>query len=168
MKYPDDPSPEESLGFQAMKAGRAKEAQENFALAVSHHSQNPEVWFRLAHLKLQSEGATEEVLDLLQRVVAADNDNYGARLELGFTAANTQKYQLAVQSLEGIRNVKPEHAYTVSYTLAYCAVKIKQGQKARMYAEQAGKVASTDKERDDADVLFRYIDQKSLVQVASR
>ena len=168
MKYPADPSPEESLGFQAMNAGRAQEAQEHFALAVSHHSQNPEVWFRLAYLKFQSEGATEEVLDLLQRVVTADKDHYGARLELGFAAANSQKYELAVKSLEGIRNVKPEHAYKVSYTLAYCAIKIQQGPKARMYAEQARNVASTNKDRDDVDCLLRYIDQKSLVQVASR
>jgi hypothetical protein len=29
-------------------------------------------------------------------------------------------------------------------------------------------VASTNKDRDDVDCLLRYIDQKSLVQVASR
>jgi hypothetical protein len=37
-----------------------------------------------------------------------------------------------------------------------------------MYAEQARNVASTNKDRDDVDCLLRYIDQKSLVQVASR
>ena len=100
--------------------------------------------------------------------MTADNDHYGARLQLGFAAANSQKYELAVKSLEGIRNVKPEHAYKVSYTLAYCAIKIQQGPKARMYAEQARNVASTNKDRDDVDCLLRYIDQKSLVQVASR
>ncbi len=167
-KYPDDPRPEESLGFQAMNAGRMKEAQDHFALALSHHSQNPEVWFRLAHLKLQSEGATEEVLDLLERVVAVDADNYGARLELGFTAAKNEKYDVAVKALEGIHNLKPEHAYTVTYTLAYCSVEIQQANKARMYAEQARKMAGSDKDRDEVAGLLRYIDQEAPVQVASR
>ena len=167
-KYPDDPRPEETLGFQAMNAGRMKEAQDHFALAVIHNSQNPEVWFRLAHLKLQSEGPTEEVMDLLQRVIASDVNNYGARLELGFAAAKNEKYELAVKALEGINTVKPENAYTVSYTLAYCLVEIQQGNKARLYAEQARKMAASNKDRDEVVGLMRYINQESPVEVASR
>lgn len=167
-KYPDDPRPEESLGFQAMSAGRNADAQEHFAAAVRHHSQNPEVWFRLGHLKLQSEGPTAEVMDLLQRVIAVQADNYGARLELGFAAAKNEKYELAVSALEGIHNLKPEHAYTVTYTLAYCLVEIQQGNKARMYAEQASKNASSSKDRDEVAGLLRYIQQESPQEVATR
>lgn len=167
-KYPDDPRPEESLGFQAMDAGRMQDAKEHFALALSHHSQNPEVWFRLAHLKLQLEGPTEEVVDLLQRVVAANGEHYGARLELGFAAAKNEKYELAVSTLEGIRNLKAEHAYTVNYTLAYCLVEIQQGNKARMYAELARKTATSGKDRDEVAGLFRYIEQEAPTVVASR
>ncbi len=167
-KYPDDPRPEESLGFQAMNAGRNAEALNHFAIAVRHHSQNPEVWFRLAHLKLQSEGPTAEVMDLLERVIAAQADNYGARLELGFAAAKNEKYEIAVSALEGIQNLKPEHAYTVSYTLAYCLVEIQQGNKARMYAEQARKTAASNKDRDEVAGLLRYIQQESPLEVATR
>ncbi len=167
-KYPDDPRPDESLGFQAMSEGRMKDAMEHFALAVQHNSQNPDVWFRLAHLKLQSEGASEEVVDLLGRAVAANSEQYGARLELGFAAAKLEKYELAVKALEGIHNLKPEHAYTVSYTLAYCFVEIEQGNKARMYAEQARKMAASSKDQDEVAGLIRYIDQEIPVVVASR
>lgn len=167
-KYPGDPGPEESLGFQAMSAGRMRDAMDHFSLAVQHHSQNPDVWFRLAHLKLQAEGASEEVVDLLERVVAANSEQYGARLELGFAAAKLEKYELAVKALEGIHGLKPEHAYTVTYTLAYCFVEIEQGNKARMYAEQARTMAATTKDRDEVAGLLRYIDQEIPVVVASR
>ena len=167
-KYPDDPQPEESLGYQAMNAGRMKDAMEHFALAVQHHSQNPDVWFRFAHLKLQLEGASDEVVDLLQRAVAAHSDQYGARLELGFAAAKLEKYEVAVEALEGIHNLKPEHAYTVAYTLAYCFVEIEQGSKARMYADQARKMAASSKDLNEVAGLQRYIDQELPVVVASR
>ena len=167
-KYPDDPRPEETLGFQAMNAGRMKDAEEHFAVAVKHNSQNPEVWFRLAHLKLQMDGPTDEVVDLLQRVIASDGENYGARLELGFAAAKNEKYEVAVKALEGIRHLKPEHAYTVTYTLAYCLVEIQQGNKARMYAERARQIAASGKDKDEVAGLLRYIEQEAPVEVASR
>jgi tetratricopeptide (TPR) repeat protein len=167
-KYGDDPKAEETLGFQAMQAGRQKDAQEHFARAVQRHSQNPEVWFRLAHLKLQTDGPTEEVVDLLERVIAADGNHYGARLELGFAAAKKEKYEIAVRALEGISEVKPEHAYVVSYTLAYCLVATHKGNQARMYAEQARKIAGSNRDRDEVAGLMRYIEQEAPVEVASR
>ncbi len=167
-RYTDDPRPEESLGFQAMRSGMQKDAEEHFARAVERHSQNPEVWFRLAHLKLQSEGPTDEVVDLLERVIAADSEHYAARLELGFAAAKKEKYELAVKSLEGISKVKPEHAYVVSYTLAYCLVEIHQGNRARTYAEQARKIAANKNDQNEVTGLLRYIEQEMPVEVASR
>jgi Flp pilus assembly protein TadD len=167
-KYPDDPRPEESLGFQAMRANRLPEAEEHFALAVRHNSKNPEVWFRLAHLKLQSKGPSAEAVDLLERVVAVDGAHYGARLELGFAAAKNEKYELAVRALQGLHNVKPEHAYAVSYTLAYCLAAMQQGNQARMYAEQARQMANSSKDRNEVAGLLRYIEQETPAVVASR
>jgi len=167
-KYPDDPAPEEALGFQAMRANRMQEAEEHFALAVSHNSQNPEVWFRLAHLKLQSKGPSAEAVALLERVVAADGSHYGARLELGLATAKSEKYGLAVKTLEELQNVKPEHAYAVSYTLAYCLAALQQGNQARMYAEQARKLTSSNQDRDEVALLLRYIEQETPAVVASR
>jgi lipopolysaccharide biosynthesis regulator YciM len=122
----------------------------------------------LAHLKLQAEGPTEEVVDLLQRVISSDGDHYGARLELGFAAAKNEKYEIAVKALEGIANVKPEHAYVVTYTLAYCLIELQQGNRARAYAEQARKLAADTRDRDEVAGLFRYIEQEAPSVVASR
>jgi Flp pilus assembly protein TadD len=167
-RYQDDPHPEESLGFQAMRDGMPKDAESHFARAVQRHSQDPEVWFRLAHLKLQAEGPTAEVLDLLERVIAVDGGHYAARLELGFAAAKNDKYELAVKTLEGISKVKPEHAYVVSYTLAYFLVEIGQGHRARQYAEQARKMAGNNKDQTDVAGLLRYIGQDDALEAASR
>ena len=168
MKYPNDPRSEESLGFVAMRANRLKEAEEHFAQAVKQNSKNPEVWFRLAHLKLKNEGPTAEVVDLLERVIVSDGDHYAARLELGFAAAKNANYGLAIKTLQGIGKVRPEHEYVVAYTLAYCLVEINQGNQARMYATRASKIAVSGKDRSEVAGLIRYIDQETPVEVASR
>jgi tetratricopeptide (TPR) repeat protein len=167
-KYPDDPRPEETLGFIAMRAGLQKDAVQHFARAVETHSQNPDVLFRLAHLKLGAEGASEEVVDLLQRAVAADGNNYNALLELGSVAAKTGKYDLAVESLEKIAKIKPEHVYVVYYTLAYSLIEVHQGNRARQYAEQARRIAGSSQDREQVTGLMRYINQESPLEVATR
>jgi tetratricopeptide (TPR) repeat protein len=166
-RYPGDSSSEELLGFLAMSGGNQRDAEQHFAHAVQTNTQDPEVLFRLAHLKIAGEGPTEEVVDLLQRVLAADSNHYNARLELGFAAARMGKFDVAVQALEKISKPKAEHTYVVSYTLAYCLVELHQGNKARMYAEQARKVADGGKNEEQVAGLLRYIDQELPVEVAS-
>jgi tetratricopeptide (TPR) repeat protein len=168
VKYPGDPRPNESLGYLAMSAGSPKDAAQHFANAVRSNSQDPEVLFRLAHLKLKTEGPSEEVLDLLGRVLAKDSSHYNARLELGFAAAKTGNYGLAVQALEKISSPNPEHAYVVPYTLAYCLVELRQGNRARFYAQLAAKTAANGTDRQNAAGLLRYIDQETPVEVASQ
>jgi Flp pilus assembly protein TadD len=166
-KYPEDPRAEETLGFLAMRAGAEVDAQAHFAKAVGSRSQDTDVMFRLAHLKLNQEGPTDAVFRLLNQVLAIDSKNYNARLELGFAAAKTGNLELAVDSLEKLGQPKAEHAYVVKYTLAYCLVELNQGNRARMYAEQARALASS-KEREQVAGLLRYIEQESTLEVASR
>jgi hypothetical protein len=167
-KYPDDPHSEESLGFLAMRAGLQKDAEQHFARAVEAHSQDPEVWFRLAHLKLRESGPSEEVMALLERVVAADGGHYNARLELGFAAAKSSRFDVAVNALEGMGEPQAQHAYVVSYTLAYCLVELHQGNRARTYAERARNIAANNTDREQVAGLLRYIEQEAPLEVASR
>jgi Flp pilus assembly protein TadD len=167
-KYPGDPRGEESLGYIAMRNGSQKDAQMHFAHAVSTNSQDPEVLFRLAHLKLSANGPSDEVIDLLERVIAVDSTHYNALLELGFAAAKCGRYDLAVHTLEKITQPKAEHAYVVSYTLAYSLIELHQGNQARHYAQQATNIASRSKDHEDAAGLMRYIEQESPTEVASR
>jgi len=159
-KYPDDARAEESLGFLTLRAGLQSAAEQHFMLAVNAHSKDPEAWFRLAHLKIAKGGHNDEAIDLLQRVLAADPSHYNARLELGFVAANNKRYDVAAQALEGIVKPKPEHAYVVSYTLAFCLAELHRGPQARIYAEQARKIAATSADREQVAGLFSYLEQE--------
>ncbi len=171
VKYPGDPRSEESLGYIAIRANEPKEAALHLSRAVSSNS-DPEVLIRLAYLKLGTDGPTDEVIGLLERVIAVDgnqdSNRYNALLQLGFTAAKAGKYELAVQTLEKISAPQAEQAYLVSYTLAYCLIELRQGNLARHYAQNATEVAGCDKNRDRAAGLLRYIDQESPAEIASR
>ncbi len=168
VRYPDDPRAHESLGYIAMSSGAQRDAAEQFASAVHENSQDPQVLLRLAHLKLKTDGPSEEVIDLLERVLAKDSGNYNARLELGFTAAKIEKYEIAVHALEKIEAPKAEHAYVVSYTLAYCLVELHQGNRARLFAQRASKTANDGADQQNVAGLLRYIDQENPLEVASR
>jgi Flp pilus assembly protein TadD len=166
-KYPDDPHAEESLGFMAIRAGAGAEAEQHFARAVKAHSKDPDVLFRYAHLRIARGDASDEVVDLLKQAVAADPNNYNALLELGFAAVRTEDFDLALQTLSKIRDPKPEHAYVLAYNLAYCFSELHQSSKARPYAEQAIKIATNARDKEEAQGLLHFITQESRREVAT-
>jgi len=167
-KYPDDPSAEESLGFLAMRSGLKAEAEEHFEHAVKNHSTDPEVLFSLAHLKLAREGSSDEAIDLLQRAIAGNGSYYNALLELGFAAAKSQRFDLAVEALGKIPEPKPEHAFGVSYTLAYCLSELHLGSQARINAEQAAKIATNARDKKQSAELLAYLQQESKRDLATQ
>ena len=158
-KYPDDPRPEEALGFLTMRAGMKKDAQEHFSRAAKAGSHDAETLFGLAHLKIEAEGPSMEAIELLQRAVAADSTHYNARLELGFVAAKYKRFDLAIDALEKLGAPKPEHVYSVSYMIAYSLVELHQGNRAKEYAELARKQGCNPDEQEQAACLLRYIEQ---------
>ncbi len=167
-KYPDDPRPQESLGFIAMRTGAKSAAEHHLTLAVSAHSKDPDALFALAHLKIGEGVEGQEVLDLLEKAVAIDPTHYNARLELGFVAARNKKFDLAAESLAGIAVPKPEHAYSVSYTLAFCYSALHRAGPARIYAEQARKIAANKGDQEQVADLVTYLEQESPAAVGSR
>jgi hypothetical protein len=167
-RYPSEPRAKESLGFLAIDAGLEKEAQQDFADANVANTRDPDVLFQLAHWKRATDGPSDEVIALLQRAVAVDSTHYKALMELGFAAANREKYELAVRAFETINQPRPEHAYVVSYMLAYCLVELRQANKARSYAQHASEIASNAKDRDQVAALLRSIDRQLPAELASR
>jgi tetratricopeptide (TPR) repeat protein len=167
-KYPDDPRADESLGFLAMRAGAQGAAIQHFERAVSAHSKDPEVLFGLAHLEASDSGRSDEVIDLLQRALAAEPAHYNARLELGYVAARNKRYDLAADALKGITNPRPEHAYGISYTLAYCFSELHQSPLARFYAEQARKIAANSADRQQVAGLLSYLQREEPPEVESK
>jgi Flp pilus assembly protein TadD len=160
-KYPDDPRAEESLGFLAMRSGLKSDAEQHFLRAVKGHSQDPEVLFSLAHLELAHDGSSENAIVLLQQAIAGNGTYYNALLELGFAAAKSEKFDLAVATLAKITQPKPEHAFGVSYTLAYCLSELHLNSRARIAAESARKIAGNPQDKQQAAELLAYVAQQS-------
>jgi Flp pilus assembly protein TadD len=167
-KYPDDPRAEESLGFLTMKAGLKSDAEAHFVRAVKNHSEDPEVLFSLAHLQLARGGSDEEAIQLLQRAIARNGTYYNALLELGFTAAKIERFDLAIEALSKITEPKIEHAFDISYTLAYCLSELHQNSRAKLAAELARKIAVKPHDKEEVAELLTYIKQESKQEEASR
>ena len=167
-QYPDDPHAEESLGFLALKSNLKSEAEEHFARAVKDHSQNSMVLTSLAHLQLEHGGSSAEAISLLQRALEIDGANYNALLELGFAAAKSQKFDLAVETLGKITDPKPEHTYAVSYTLAFCLSALHLNNRALVSAEVARKTARNPRDKQQADSLLAYISSESKEEMATK
>jgi Flp pilus assembly protein TadD len=167
-KYPDDPRAEESLGFLAMRSGQKNAAEEDFTRAVKERSQDPEVLFWLAHLRLADGGSSDEAIDLLQRAIALRGSYYDALLELGFAAAKSQRFGLAVEALTKIAEPKPQHAYGVAYTLAYCLSELHLASQARINAEQAVKIAANPRDKKEAAQLLAYIQREGTEEAATK
>jgi lipopolysaccharide biosynthesis regulator YciM len=119
-------------------------------------------------LKIGAGSEGEEVLDLLQKAISIDPSHYNARLELGFIAAKNKRFDLATEALQGIAKLKPEHAYSVSYMLAYCFSELHQVGQARIYAEQARKIAASKTDLEQVAGLVRNLDEDSPAAVGSR
>jgi tetratricopeptide (TPR) repeat protein len=127
------------------------------------------VIFYLAHLDSAAGAPPGQVIDLLNRALQINPDYYDARLELGFVAAKAKKFDIATAALAAaaqlakVDNSHPEHAYVLSYTLAYCYAQLNQADRAREYAEQASRTARNPQDREQTANLLRYIDRERRV-----
>ena len=165
-RYPENPEPEESLGYLAMRYNRMDEARLHFQKAVNRHSNAPEVVFYLAHLESAAGAPPDRVIRLLNRALELNPDYYDARLELGFVAAKAKKFDLATSALSlasqlaTAGNPHPEHAYVLSYTLAYCYAQLNQGDQALVYGHKAQRAARSGEDQEQTANLLRYIDRE--------
>ena len=160
MRYPDSPEAEESLGYLCLRQNNPDEARLHFAKAVERHSTAPDVIFYLAHLESSAGAAPERVIGLLNRALELKPDYYEARLELGFAAARANKFTLAASELSKIGSPRPEHAYVLSYTLAYCYAQLNEAADALKYGEIAQRAARNTHDQEQTENLLRYIERR--------
>lgn len=168
LKYPDNPKPEERLGYLALQENRFEDARLHFAAAVGRHSTEPEVIFYLAHLNLTRGVSREESISLLERVLELRPEHYNARLELGFAATKEKRFETAAAALSGIKDLQTEHAYAVYYTLAYCYTQLNNDASARSYAVRAQRAATNLKDSEQAANLLRFVGEASTAETAVR
>ena len=164
-RYPDSPEAEESLGYLALRHNHSEEARLHFQKAVDRHSTAPDVIFYLAHLDASAGESSDRVMALLNRALEINPAYYEAQIELGFAAAKAKKFEMAAAALTAAAQLAqsgkphPEHAYILSYTLAYCYAQLHQPERAFEYAERASHSVRNSQDQEQTANLLRYIDR---------
>ncbi len=159
-RNPDDAQAEEALGSMALRQGNMAEARAHFRKAVDRHSTDPSVLFYLAHLDHEAGVPSEQVLPLLRQALAVKPNYYDALLDLALVSAADHDYATALDSLTKLGTPRPEHAYTVIYSMAYCLAQTEKFAEARKYLDQAKALASTEADRAEVASLLTFINDE--------
>ncbi|MBV9498705.1 MAG: hypothetical protein JO138_04990 [Acidobacteriaceae bacterium] len=167
-RYPAEPEPEVALGYIALRQNSREKAREHFLTALERHSNDPDALYYGARLQETAPGAApDQIIQLFQKVLALKPDHYEARLELGFFAAKNQRFALAGSVLADAQQLRPEHVYPVTYTLAYCQAQLGELDQARQSAQNARRSALNAKQVEQVNHLLRYIDQERRILAAN-
>jgi Flp pilus assembly protein TadD len=156
-RFPENAQAEEALGSMALRQGNMAEARAHFRKAVDRHSNDPSVLFYLAHLDHEAGVPSEQVLPLLRQALAAKPNYYDALLDLALMSVADHDYSTALDSLTKLGTPRPEHAYTVIYSKAYCLAQTEKFEEARKYAAQAKALAATDADKAEVASLLTFI-----------
>jgi Flp pilus assembly protein TadD len=164
-RHPHDPGFEETLGYVALRDHQADEARAHFATAVENQSDDPVTIYNSARLEQAAGAGPEQLIPLLQRVLALKPDYEPARVDLGFAATRANQFELALAAFSQLKTLNPKMGYEVLYTMAYCAVQLHRPAEASVYAAQAQQQARNDQQRNRADALRRFIDRQQMASL---
>ncbi len=156
----ENSEPEEALGYLALREGDLQEARDHFRKAAARNSRDPKVLFYLAHLDHVAGETPDRIIPLLERSLALSPDLNDARLELVLVEAEIGDYETALADLRKVRSFRPENAYAVAYTEAYCYAYTDRFAEARKAAEYAKSLATGEHDRAEVTRLLEYIDQQ--------
>jgi tetratricopeptide (TPR) repeat protein len=156
--HPENIELQESLGFAAWDQGDAAKAKERLKLAIDKGSRNPQALFLYAQLLHESGTPADEIIPVLQRVVALKPDYADAWFNLGATAVNESEFVLALDAFSHIKQVTPERAYWLLSQQAYCYLRLDQPANARPLLERARKYAKTTEQQQQLEDISRELD----------
>jgi tetratricopeptide (TPR) repeat protein len=159
-RFPEDAKAEGALGYMAMHQGRLAEAREHFHKAIDRHSTDATVYFYAAHYDREAGIPDEQVVPLLQQALEYNPANYEAHLELAMAATGSHNYALALEALSQLGTPRPEHAYAIAYSLAYCYAQTDKLDDARATIAKAKLLASNDQERAEIRSLLAFVEQQ--------
>ena len=167
-RHPNEAAFDETLGYVALRYRQADEARAHFATAVEHQSTDPLAIYNSAHLQQAAGAGAEELIPLLERVLALKPDYDPARIDLGFMATRANRFDLALSVFSQMKTISPKVAYEVLYTMAYCALQLHRPAQAGGYALQAQEQARTPEQREKVDALLRFIDRQQMAEAQFR
>ena len=158
---------QEALGYRDLARGNAGGAASHFAVAVEHGCPNPETWFDYAGALYRSEGASEQVADLLRRTVEQDPANAEAQLQLGLTLTELRHYDEALVHFARMRAVKPDQAPSFFQAAALCYHAAGNLTEARKSAERALEHSTEEMARRRSQDILDYVTRQERTQAAA-
>lgn len=161
-KHPDDPGFEELLGYLALRQKRTELAESHFSKAVERQSRDPIAVYNSARLQQSSGASAAQVIPLLQRALELNPDYVPARIDLGFTAAKANQFDLAVATLSRLKSVDANLAFEIYFTIAYCDLHLNRLQDAATYAGAAQQSARGSDQLKQASTMIRMIDSRQV------
>lgn len=161
-RHPNQAGFEETLGYIALRYNQRDEARAHFATAVEQQSDDPVSIYNSVRLEQAAGAGAERAIPLLERVLALKPDYEPAIIDLGFTAAHANRFDLALSAFSQLKGLNPKAAYEVLYTMAYCSLQLHRPAEASAYAAQAQQQARNVEQRAQVDSLLRFIDRRQL------
>lgn len=158
-QYGQNPSVEESLGYLAWQQNDVAEARKHFGLAVKDGSKNARMIYDYAGLEHSSGAPPQEVIGLLQQIVAIKPDDPDAEILLANLEAGERRYGAALSAISRVHSVKPDQAYNLFAVSAFCHANLHDPDGARRSAEKALQYAKTPSERLQIENLLNFVDQ---------
>ncbi len=155
---PHNPDVEESLAYLSWQQGKIEEAEEHFQRALQKGSKDPLMMFQYAGLLHSSQADPAEILKLPEQAVALKPDLYDARFNLGMEAVQQGRCGVAISALGAITNVKPDRAFALFATLAYCDWKLGDPAEARRQGELARQYAQNPQDKARAEQFLQQLD----------
>ena len=155
-----DPVPDEALGYLALRSRHTVEARTYLQAAADKGDRKPDALLRLAELDVAAGAPVEDLMPLLRQAVDAEAGNDNAHFRLGWLAAKTGHYALAVSMLSEVRTISPEQRFALLYTLAYCCLKTEDGERGRTFGLDARAEAHTPEQQQQVETLLRYAESR--------
>ena len=124
-----------NLGTIAEKNGRIMIAELYFRQAALKDYNNPEIWSSLGHL-YSRESRHIEAQEALQRAIELGANDFESLLQLGIAQANTEEFQIALNTLKKALNGRPESG-EASFFLGIVHEQLKEEKTALLYYERA-------------------------------
>lgn len=163
---PDVAGIEEAQGYLCRTAGDSEAAQRHFARAVELGSGNARMYVDYAVMLRRGGAGAAETLPLLEKAVKLRPQSAEAQFWLGAVLLDERRWEDALKALGGIRQVGPEHAFSVFHAMAYAHLRLGNTEQSRKAAERAKQYARSDKERGQAEEILSYLDRPARPALA--
>lgn len=157
---PHNPDVQESLAYSAWQAHALEAAKQYFDAAIADGAKSGRFFFNYASLLHQMHTPPGQIIPLLQQALASDPGLYDARYDLVLEAVRANQCGTAITAFSGIKTVKPDRAFSLFSSEAYCQWKLGNANEGRRLAGVARQYATSPQE---ARRIEDFLDQVNRV-----